>query len=82
MDYMTFEKIHDVLNKHTGAFVIGNDVDTLSLCAIAYISDTEKEVILMDLDKILPMGLVFSHEYENGKLKILFKEFDSYEKNF
>ena len=33
-----------------------------------------KELFLNELDLILPLGLIFSHEYENDKLKVIFKE--------
>ena len=38
------------------------------------VNEENKELFLNELDLILPLGLIFSHEYENGKLKVIFKE--------
>ena len=39
-------------------------------------SEEKKELFLNALDENLPLGLVFSHEYKNGKLKVIFKEIE------
>ena len=74
MLYMLNE-IDSVLKKYTEGFAIGNDTETLNPMIIAHVNETEKELILNDLDKKLPFNLNFSHQYkENGELKIIFKE--------
>lgn len=67
--------VDEVLRKYTGAYAFFNDKE-LNLALMANVSDTEKELILNDLDMLLPLGIIFNHEYnnENGKLNITFKE--------
>jgi hypothetical protein len=68
-----FWKIDNIIKNYTEAYMIGNGTD-LSVQLIAHVSEDDKERILNDLDLTLPYGLIFNHEYENGKLKINFKE--------
>lgn len=67
--------VDEVLRKYTGAYAFFND-NELNLALMANVSDTEKELILNDLDMLLPLGIIFNHKYnnENGKLNITFKE--------
>ena len=68
-------EIDEVLRRYTGGYAFFNDKE-LNLALMANVSDTEKELILNDLDKVLPLGIIFSHEYnnQNGELNIIFKE--------
>ena len=74
MNYMTMIKIDEKIRKYSEAFMIGNEVKTLSVFLKAHIDEESKELFLNDLDSILPYGTIFSHEYENGVLNIIFKE--------
>lgn len=68
-------EIDEILRKYTEGYAFFND-EELNLALMANVSDTEKELILNDLDRVLPLGIVFSHEYnnKNGKLNMTFKE--------
>ena len=37
-------------------------------------TEENKELFLNELDLILPLDLIFTHEYENDRLKVIFKE--------
>ena len=74
MDFNTFCNIDSIVKKYTDGYMLGNRSPDLAVILTALVNDEEKEYILNDLDKELPYGLYFSHEYENGKLKIVFKE--------
>lgn len=67
-------QIEEKLNKYSSVYEIGNDVETLNIFISAHLSEENKELFLNELDLILPLGLIFTHEYENGRLKIIFKE--------
>lgn len=74
MQYQTMLQIEEKLNKYSSEYEIGNDVETLNVFISAHLSEENKELFLNELDLILPLGLIFTHEYENGKLKVIFKE--------
>lgn len=74
MNMFVFSMIDDIFRKYTGAFGVTNEFRTLNPTIIAHVSDSEKECILNDLDIKLPYGVNFSHSYENGRLKVIFKE--------
>jgi len=74
MQYQTMLQIQEKLDKYSSGYAIGNDVDTLNVFISAHLNEENKELFLNELDLILPFGLIFTHEYENGKLKVIFKE--------
>lgn len=75
MDFWIFCKLDDVVKSYTSSYIFGNNAENLCLELIADIkSDEHKELLLNEFDLILPQGIIFPHEYENGKLKVLFKE--------
>lgn len=74
MQYQTISQIKEKLDKYSSGYAIGNDVDTLNVFISAHLNEENKELFLNELDLILPLGLIFTHEYENGKLKVIFKE--------
>ena len=74
MQYQTMSQIKEKLDKYSSGYAIGNDVDTLNVFISAHLNEENKELFLNELDLILPLGLIFTHEYKNGKLKVIFKE--------
>ena len=74
MQYSMLMKIKDKLEKYTKKYRFGNNVGSLNFFITAHLEEEKKELLLNDLDKMLPLGLFFSHQYENGRLKIIFKE--------
>lgn len=68
------DEIDKTLRKYTDGFCVGNDAKTLNPMIVTHVNETEKELILNDLDKKIPFNLNFSHQYKNGELKIIFKE--------
>lgn len=68
MNCKTIANIHEKLEKYSLGYLIGNDF------ILAFLSDENKEMFLNELDLILPCGLIFSHEYTNGILKVKLKE--------
>lgn len=74
MQHQTMLQIKEKLDKYSSGYAIGNDVDTLNVFISAHLNEENKELFLNELDLILPFGLIFTHEYENGKLKVIFKE--------
>ena len=73
MQYQTMLQIEEKLNKYSSEYEIEN-VEALNVSISAHLCEENKELFLNELDLILPLGLIFTHEYENGKLKIIFKE--------
>ena len=74
MDFWIFCKLDDVVKSYTSSYIFGNNTD-LCLELIADIkSDEYKESLLNEFDLILPQHIIFPHTYENGKLKVTFKE--------
>lgn len=73
MFLMILDSIEQCVKKYTSAYRFGNNQD-LDVELIANINDENKECLLNDIDLNLPYGLNFSHIYENGKLKVTFKE--------
>ena len=73
MQYQTMLQIEGKLNKYSSEYEIEN-VEALNVSISAHLNEENKELFLNELDLILPLGLIFSHEYENGKLKVIFKE--------
>lgn len=73
MQYQTMLQIEEKLNKYSSEYEIKN-VEALNVFISAHLFEENKELFLNELDLILPLGLIFTHEYENGRLKIIFKE--------
>lgn len=73
MFLMILDSIENCVKKYTEAYRFGNNTN-LNVELIANINDEDKECLLNDIDLNLPYGLNFSHIYENGKLKVTFKE--------
>lgn len=73
MQYQTMLQIKEKLDKYSSGYAIGNDVDTLNVFISAHLNEENKELFLNELDLILPLGLIFTHDYENGRLKIIFR---------
>lgn len=73
MQYQTMLQIEGKLNKYSSEYEIEN-VETLNVSISAHLDEENKELFLNELDLILPLGLIFTHEYENGRLKVIFKE--------
>lgn len=73
MFLIILDSIEQCVKKYTEAYRFGNNPN-LDVELIANINDNDKECLLNDIDLNLPYGLNFSHIYENGKLKITFKE--------
>ena len=73
MQYQTMLQIEEKLNKYSSEYEIEN-VEALNVSISAHLNEENKELFLNEFDLILPLGLIFTHEYENGRLKIIFKE--------
>lgn len=73
MQYQTMLQIEEKLNKYSSEYEIKN-VEALNVFISTHLNEENKELFLNELDLILPLGLIFSHEYENGRLKVIFKE--------
>lgn len=73
MFLMILDTIEKYVKKYTEAYRFGNNPN-LDVELIANINEEDKECLLNDIDLNLPYGLNFSHTYENGKLKVTFKE--------
>ena len=73
MQYQTMLQIEEKLNKYSSVYEIKN-VEALNVFISAHLNEENKELFLNELDLILPLDLIFTHEYENGKLKVIFKE--------
>lgn len=73
MQYQTMLQIEGKLNKYSSEYEIEN-VEALNVSISAHLNEENKELFLNELDLILPLGLIFTHEYENGRLKVIFKE--------
>lgn len=74
MQHQTMLQIEEKLNKYSSEYEIKNDMGTLNVFISAHLCEENKELFLNELDLILPLGLIFTHEYENGRLKVIFKE--------
>lgn len=74
MQLNTIINIENTLRMYVDKYEIGNDFETLDVFISAHLNEENKELFLNRLDLILPLGLIFTHEYENGKLKVIFKE--------
>ena len=73
MFLIILDTIEQHVKKYTEAYRFGNNPN-LDVELIANINEEDKECLLNDIDLNLPYGLNFSHTYENGKLKVTFKE--------
>ena len=74
MLFMILEKVEEQIKKYTEAYMFMNALPDLAICFRANINEEDKELLLNDLDLVLPYGLTFSHEYKNGHLTVKFKE--------
>ena len=73
MQYQTMLQIEEKLNKYSSEYEIEN-IEALNVSISAHLNEENKELFLNELDLILPLGLIFTHEYKNGRLKVIFKE--------
>ena len=65
--------IEKLVKKYTEAYVFTNRAPDLAVQLTARINEEDKECLLNDIDYELKDYINFSHEYENGKLVIMFK---------
>ena len=72
MDFYIFCGIDKIVKKYTELYMLKNRSPDLAVVLIASVTDEEKECILNDLDFSLRDYVNFSHQYENGKLEIIF----------
>ena len=74
MDFTTFNKIKDIVDVYSREYIVGNRKEDLSVFVeIKNIDEEKKEFLLCELDKKMPLGVIFTHDYENGRLKIVFR---------
>lgn len=76
MNFKTMNDIKQNIEKYTKEYIIGNNPKTLCVFVQANINEESKELLLNDLDTILPLGLFFKHTYENNKLIVEFEEIE------
>lgn len=74
MDFYVFCGIDKIVKQYTDAYMLGNSIPNLDVVLTASVTKEQKEHILNDLDDSLRDYVDFSHEYENGRLEITFKE--------
>ena len=74
MQLNTMIGIENTLKMYVDKYEVGNDFETLNVFISAEMNEENKELFLNALDEDLPLGLIFTHEYKNGKLKVIFKE--------
>lgn len=67
------DTIERLVKKYTEAYVFTNRAPDLAVQLTANISEEGKEHLLNDIDYELRDYVNFSHEYENGRLQIIFK---------
>lgn len=67
------DTIERLVKKYTEAYVFTNRAPDLAVQLTARINEEDKENLLNDIDYELRDYVNFSHEYENGKLQIIFK---------
>ncbi|MBR3209107.1 MAG: hypothetical protein IKF82_02445 [Bacilli bacterium] len=68
-----FNNIKQIAETKLNDLNIEND-ENLNICLSGKCSEEDKELLLCELDKNLPIGIFFHHEFKNGKLKIIFEE--------
>ena len=73
MIFSIFNNIKQIAETKLNDLNIKND-ENLNICLSGECSEKDKEFLLYELDKNLPIGIFFHHEFENGKLKITFEE--------
>lgn len=74
MDFTTFNKIKDIVDVYSTEYIVGNRKKDLSVFVeIKNIDEEKKEFLLCELDKKMPLGVIFTHDYKNGRLKIVFR---------
>lgn len=66
-------EIEKFVKKYTEAYIFGNDKD-LNVFLNCKLNEEDVEFLLLDIDESLPHGINFSHIYDNGDLKVTFKE--------
>lgn len=71
---ITLNSIEDCVKKYAKGYALVNRAPDLAIGLNCSVNEEDKEMLLNDLDTILPYGLYFTHEYENGHLKLTFKE--------
>ena len=67
------DTIERLVKKYTEAYVFTNRTPDLAVQLTARIGEEDKECLLNDIDYELRDYVNFSHEYENGRLQIIFK---------
>ncbi|WP_296849521.1 hypothetical protein [uncultured Methanobrevibacter sp.] len=67
------DTIERLVKKYTEAYVFTNRAPDLAVQLTARIGEEDKECLLNDIDYELRDYVSFSHEYENGRLQIIFK---------
>ena len=72
MDFYIFCGIDKIVKKYTEAYMLRNRSPDLAVVLTASVTNEEKECLLNDLDFSLRDYVNFSHQYENGKLEIIF----------
>lgn len=75
MDFFTFCELDKIVKNHTESYVFVNN-SNLDIELIAYVSEESKEIMLSKIDSKLPLGMIFSHTYEDGKLVVDFKKIE------
>ena len=73
MDFTTFNKIKDIVDVYSREYIVGNRKDLGVFMEIINIDEEKKEFLLCELDKKMPLGVIFTHDYNNGRLKIVFR---------
>lgn len=66
-------KIKSKVRKYSDVCVLQNRLPDFLLCLKTNVNEEDKELLLNDIDTILPYGITFSHSYEENHLEILFK---------
>lgn len=70
----TLNTIEKNIKKYAKDYALINRAPDLAVQINCSINEENKEILLNELDTVLPYGIYFSHEYKNGHLKIVFKE--------
>lgn len=73
MFWKVVDNIENDVKNYTEAYGFGNDSE-LNVTLNAMIDEENKEMLLSDIDKHLPYGIMFHHTYVNGLLNVIFKE--------
>lgn len=72
MNLKTMNEIIKIVEQYGTVDEIGNNED-LNVFIETNVNDEDKEMILSEMDMVLPENMFFSHTYEDDKLNIEFK---------